>query len=136
MNKQDKIRAFNPNEPALNSNLFGLPFDADECDIHVLPAPWEVTVSYGAGTVDCPREVKAASAQVDMDGFDPSLFLNTGKPVPNGLSMAQFTYLLDAVVTSGRKIIGGDLVEVAPGKGQWDANVGARVLFAISHRLA
>ncbi|MDE0986137.1 MAG: arginase family protein [Schleiferiaceae bacterium] len=120
----------------MNSNLFGLPFDADECDIPVLHAPWDLTVSYGAGTVDCPREVKPASAQVDMNGFDPSLCSNTGTPVPDGLSMAQFTYLLDAVVASGRKIIGGDLVEVAPGKGQWDANVGARVLFAISHRLA
>lgn len=120
----------------MNSNLFGLPFDADKCDIHVLPAPWDLTVSYGAGTVDGPREVKAASAQVNMDGFDPSLCSNTGTPVPGGFSMAQFTYLLGAVVASGRKIIGGNLVEVAAGKVQWDANVGARVLFAISHRLA
>ena len=73
---------------------------------------------------------------VDIDGFDPSLCPSTGTPVPGGLSIAQFTYLLDAVITSGRKIIGGDLVEVVPGKGQWDANVGARVLSAISHRLA
>ena len=340
MNKQEKIKSFNPNEPALNSNLFGLPFNEDECDIHVLPAAWEVTVSYGAGTMEGPTEVAIASAQVDLydegypkgwergiwmldidqewlvkgedlrllatrylqayelgeigpkelkiqknineqcglfhfwiqkqtavilrkgkraillggdhstslgtirahkehygdfgvlqidahadlrpsyegfeyshasimynvlqehlatsltivglrdychqeadliasdnrinaftdrgmnkalfagqtwtqvcrsvvntlpdhvylsvdiDGFDPSLCPSTGTPVPGGLSIAQFTYLLDAVIASGRKIIGGDLVEVVPGKDQWDANVGARVLSAISHRLA
>ena len=73
---------------------------------------------------------------VDIDGFDPSLCPNTGTPVPGGLSVAEFLYLLDAILATGRKIIGADLVEVAPGKEEWDANVGARVLYAISHRLA
>src|SRR6056300_510156 len=66
MDKEAKIVAFDPNEPALNTHLFGLPFDADECDIHVFPAPWEVTVSYGAGTAEGPAEVEVASAQVDL----------------------------------------------------------------------
>lgn len=340
MSKQDKIRLFDPNEPALNDHLFGLPFDEDECDIHVLPAPWEVTVSYGAGTAEGPEEIAAASGQVDLyderfpegwqrgiwmhevdegwakksadlrgqattyieayerdeveaaelkildrindecgnfhrwverkskqildadkrlillggdhstslgalraskakygdfgilqidahadlrpayegfeyshasimynalnedlassltivglrdychqeadfiaqdsrvtaftdhgmkkvmydgqtwsrvcrniidtlpenlylsvdiDGLDPSLCPGTGTPVPGGLSMSEFIYLLDAIVATGRKIIGADLVEVVPGEGQWDANVGARVLWSISHRLA
>ena len=39
MDKEAKIVAFDPNEPALNTHLFGLPFDADECDVHVFPAP-------------------------------------------------------------------------------------------------
>jgi len=331
---------FDPNEAALNNHLFGLPFDEDECDIHVLPAPWEVTVSYGAGTAQGPEEIRSESAQVDLydekfpkgwqrgiwmheidegwaaksdrlrekaekyleayergevdtaelklldeindgcgnfhrwverksdkmlsqdkrlillggdhstslgalraskkkydnfgvlqidahadlrpayegfeyshasimynglkeelmesltivglrdfchqeaevirsesnihaftdkamnqalfagqtwtqvcrnivntlpdqvylsvdiDGLDPSLCPNTGTPVPGGLSMAQFLFLLDAVVESGRKFIGADLVEVSPGNDAWDANVGARVLYAISHRLS
>jgi agmatinase len=73
---------------------------------------------------------------VDIDGLDPSLCPNTGTPVPGGLSMAQFLFLLDAVVESGRKFIGADLVEVSPGNDAWDTNVGARVLYAISHRLS
>jgi agmatinase len=73
---------------------------------------------------------------VDIDGFDPSLCPSTGTPVPGGLSMNQFSFLLDAILATGRKIIGADLVEVAPGANDWDANVGARVLYAISHRLA
>jgi agmatinase len=340
MSKEAKIAMFDPNEAALNNHLFGLPFDEDECDIHVLPAPWEVTVSYGAGTAQGPEEIRAESAQVDLydekfpqgwqrgiwmhevdegwaaksdqlrekaekyleayereevdaaelklldeindgcgnfhrwverkcdkivrqdkrlillggdhstslgalraskkkygnfgvlqidahadlrpayegfeyshasimynglkeelmesltivglrdfchqeaemigsesnihpftdkamnqalfagqtwtqvcrnivntlpdqvylsvdiDGLDPSLCPNTGTPVPGGLSMAQFLFLLDAVVESGRKFIGADLVEVSPGSDAWDANVGARVLYAISHRLS
>jgi len=340
MTKQEKIAAFDLNEPALNENLFGLPFEKEECDIHVLPAPWEVTVSYGAGTAEGPACITEASSQVDLyderypngwqrgiwmhevdatwatknealraeaasyiqsyeqeaidegtteqlehinsvcgqfhhwvyeqsaqilkqgkrlillggdhstslgalraskehygdfgilqidahadlrpayegftyshasimwnalqedlasqltivglrdychqeaefiakddrvtaftehgmrkvmfdgqtwsrvvrniidtlpeniylsvdiDGFDPSLCPNTGTPVPGGLTLSEFLYLLDAILATGRKIIGADLVEVAPGNDEWDANVGARVLYAISHRLA
>jgi agmatinase len=73
---------------------------------------------------------------VDIDGLDPALCPGTGTPVPGGLSMGQFLHLIDAVVASGRKIIGADLVEVVPGENQWDANVGARVLYALSHRLS
>lgn len=340
MSKEAKIAMFDPNEAALNNHLFGLPFDEDECDIHVLPAPWEVTVSYGAGTAQGPEEIRSESAQVDLydekfpegwqrgiwmheidegwaaksdglrekaekyleayergevdtaelklldeindgcgnfhrwverksdkilsqdkrlillggdhstslgalraskkkygnfgvlqidahadlrpayegfeyshasimynglkeelmesltivglrdfchqeaemiqsesnihaftdkamnqalfagqtwtqvcrnivntlpdqvylsvdiDGLNPSLCPNTGTPVPGGLSMAQFLFLLNAVAESGRKFIGADLVEVSPGNDAWDANVGARVLYAISHRLS
>jgi len=35
-------------------------------------------------------------------------------------------------VRSGRRIVGCDLNEVAPGpKGDWDANVGARLLYKL-----
>jgi agmatinase len=39
------------------------------------------------------------------------------------------------LVKSGREIIGFDLVEVAPGSGddEWDANVGARVLYRVAN---
>ena len=41
-------------------------------------------------------------------------------------------YLLFKVVDSGKKIIGFDLNEVAPGpSGDWDANVGARALWEL-----
>lgn len=66
---------------------------------------------------------------IDIDGFDPSLCPNTGTPVPGGLVLEQFYYLLRLIVSSGRRIIGFDLVEVAPGEDEWDANVGARLLY-------
>lgn len=65
----------------------------------------------------------------DIDGLDPALCPNTGTPVPGGLSFQQAVLLLHMLATSGRKIIGFDLCEVAPGpENDWDANVGARIL--------
>lgn len=68
---------------------------------------------------------------VDIDGLDPTLCPHTGTPVPGGLSFAELSALLGGVVRSGRRIVGMDLVEVAPdlSGGQWDGNVGARVLY-------
>ncbi len=67
----------------------------------------------------------------DIDGLDPTLCPHTGTPVPGGLSFAEAMTLLEAVVDSGRRIVGFDLNEVAPGPegDEWDANVGARVLY-------
>ncbi|MCB0483368.1 MAG: agmatinase family protein [Flavobacteriales bacterium] len=68
----------------------------------------------------------------DIDGLDPSLCPNTGTPVPGGLSFDEVVFLIQQVRTSGRQIIGFDLNEVSPGPhGDWDANVGARVLFEL-----
>lgn len=68
----------------------------------------------------------------DIDGLDPKLCPNTGTPVPSGLSYAQVTYLIQKIVKSGKKIIGFDLSEVSPGNDEWDANVGARILYMLS----
>jgi agmatinase len=73
----------------------------------------------------------------DIDGLDPKLCPNTGTPVPGGLGFEQALYLIKAVVTSGRKIIAFDLNEVAPGQDdEWDANVGARLLYRIANLAA
>jgi len=65
----------------------------------------------------------------DIDGLDPELCPNTGTPVPGGLDFHQSIYLIKKVATSGRKIISFDLNEVSPGSSDWDANVGARLLY-------
>jgi agmatinase len=70
----------------------------------------------------------------DVDGLDPSLCPHTGTPVPGGLSFAEATALLRGIVESRRRIVGFDLDEVAPdpeGRSEWDANVGARVLYKL-----
>lgn len=69
----------------------------------------------------------------DIDGLDPSLCPNTGTPVPGGLGFNQASLLLQVLAESGRTVVGFDLVEVAPspGGGEWDANVGARVLYKL-----
>ncbi len=72
----------------------------------------------------------------DIDGLDPSQCPHTGTPVPGGLTFAQATFLIGAVVRSGRRIVGFDLNEVAPGDhgDEWDANVGARLLYKLIGR--
>jgi len=70
----------------------------------------------------------------DIDGLDPSLCPHTGTPVPGGLSFEQAGLLLAVLRESGRVVVGFDLVEVAPGPAgepEWDANVGARVLYRL-----
>lgn len=71
MNKPDKILTFDPNGFAESTELFGLPFSADESQVWVLPVPWEVTVSYQPGTANGPSAIKEASLQVDL--YDPYL---------------------------------------------------------------
>lgn len=72
----------------------------------------------------------------DIDGLDPKLCPNTGTPVPGGLEYHQVMYLFKEVVKSGRQIIGFDLNEVSPGEDEWDANVGARILYQMGNLMA
>jgi len=65
----------------------------------------------------------------DIDGLDPTLCPGTGTPVPGGLSWNEAIGLLRALVRAGKTIVGLDLCEVAPGETEWDANVGARLLY-------
>jgi agmatinase len=74
----------------------------------------------------------------DIDGLDPKLCPNTGTPVAGGLEYEQAAYLIQRVAQSGKTIIGLDLNEVAPGPDgdEWDANVGARMLFRMCNLMA
>ena len=75
---------------------------------------------------DLPQNVYIS---FDIDGLNPKLCPNTGTPVAGGLEFEQTLFLIKKLVRSGRKIIGFDLNEVAPGNDDWDANVGARLLY-------
>jgi agmatinase len=80
---------------------------------------------------DLPQNVYVS---FDIDGLQPDLCPNTGTPVPGGLTFDHAASLIAAIGESGRKIVGFDLNEVAepePGQGEWDANVGARMLFKL-----
>lgn len=65
----------------------------------------------------------------DVDGLDPSLCPRTGTPVPGGLSWQQALLLLQ-LLAEDHQVVGFDLVEV--GDGEWDANVGARLLYKLA----
>lgn len=75
---------------------------------------------------------KKVYVSFDIDALSIENCPSTGTPVPGGLTFNEAVYLLNAVAESGRRIVGFDLCEVAPGReGKWDAIVGARVLFKL-----
>ncbi len=97
---------------------------------------WAEAMANGTSFTDLARGTVAMLPEhiyisFDIDALDPSLCPHTGTPVPGGMSFNQATLLLDALKQSGKKVIGFDLVEVCPGEDEWDANVGARVLYKL-----
>lgn len=65
---EEKI--FNPDGVGVdNGAYFGLPFDTHHAELVLLSAPWDVTVSYGAGTAFAPDAIIEASTQLDF--YDP-----------------------------------------------------------------
>ncbi|MGA1933368.1 agmatinase family protein [Arcobacter sp. YIC-464] len=68
---------------------------------------------------------------IDIDGLEPLNCPNTGTPVPGGLRYSELEHLIFMVVKSGRNIIGFDLCEVGTSDDEWDANVGARILYQL-----
>ena len=71
----------------------------------------------------------------DIDGMDPKLCTNCGTPVPGGFDTEQIFYLLKKLIESGRRFIGFDLDEIGIGQTDWDANVGARILWKLCNFL-
>lgn len=53
-----------------NGTYFGMPFKPEEADLVLISAPWDVTVSYGAGTSYAPDALIEASTQLDF--YDPA----------------------------------------------------------------
>jgi agmatinase len=82
---------------------------------------------------DLPNDVYIS---FDIDGLNPKLCPNTGTPVPGGFELEQVMFLIKKLVISGKKIIGFDINEVSPGKDEWDANVGARLLYHLCNWMA
>lgn len=71
----------------------------------------------------------------DIDGLDRKLCPHTGTPVPGGFETEEVYYIFRKVIESGRQIVGFDLVEVGISDSDWNANVGARVLFKLCNLL-
>ncbi len=112
--KKEKGRISMFKDYDIRKDLFNGVTWAKKCDEIVKKLPKNVYISF------------------DIDGLVPYLSPNTGTPVLGGFTLDEITFLIEKIVISGRKIIGFDLCEVAPGVGdQWDGNVGARVLYKL-----
>ncbi len=59
---------------------------------------------------------RAVYISFDVDGLDPSVMPATGTPVPGGLTWYQAQELMRRAL-AGRRLIGGDVVELAPRAG-------------------
>jgi agmatinase len=105
-------------------------FDSD------LKAEWYAGKTWAG---QCEQIIKELPPHIyisfDIDGLDPKLCPHTGTPVPGGFDWGHISYLLQRIVHSGKKIIGFDLCEVS-GEAEWDASVGARVLWELSNAAA
>jgi agmatinase len=101
-------------------------YDPDLAERRFDGVPWNHQVD--AMISGLPRDVYLS---FDIDGLDPVLCPHTGTPVPGGLSFQEAVALISGVVRSGRRIVGFDLTEVTPDPegGEWDGNVGARLLY-------
>jgi agmatinase len=77
-----------------------------------------------------PREVYVS---FDIDGLTSEHCPHTGTPVPGGLTFPEVCHMLELLASSGRRVIGFDLSEVAPGApgDEWNGSVGARVLYKL-----
>ncbi len=64
------LQNYDPSGVGVVGRLFGLPFDYDSANLIVLGVPWEVTVSYSAGTARGVEAVLNASTQLDLFDFD------------------------------------------------------------------
>lgn len=113
INTDPRIRCFTDTE--VRGNLFEGKTWKRQCEEIIATLPQNVYISF------------------DIDGLSPDLCPNTGTPVPGGISFREIDYLLNILALSNKKIIGFDLCEVSPGTvDEWDANVGARILYKIS----
>lgn len=72
----------------------------------------------------------------DIDALDPRFCPNTGTPVPGGLDYQEAVLIILELINSKKKLVGFDLVEVAPHpkdkSNEWDANVGMRLLYKMT----
>ena len=66
------LSLFNPNDASNpDNNIFGLPFTEDDARLVIVSVPWEVTVSYNAGTARATDHIFKAALQVDL--FDAEM---------------------------------------------------------------
>jgi agmatinase len=112
INNDPRIRCFTDIE--LRRNIFEGKSWKRQCEEIISSLPNNVYISF------------------DIDGLSPELCPNTGTPVPGGISFREMDYLIFLLASSNKKIIGFDLCEVSPGDhDEWDANVGARILYKL-----
>lgn len=89
---------------------------------------------YGSDWIE--RVVDSLTGEVyitfDVDALDPSIMPATGTPEPEGLTYSECIQIARRVVESGRRIVGFDVVELAPIKSLHHPNLtAARLVYKL-----
>src|SRR4051794_7393355 len=123
------LSLFDPNSVGNpNNNIFGLPFLEEDARLVILPVPWEVTVSFSAGTARAPIQIFKASLQVDLfdvelkDAWKQGVFM---RPVDRKIMMKSdylrkeaelyINYIAEGEIVSDNKFMTKTLKEVNAG---------------------
>jgi len=104
---------FDPNAAAAaDAGIFGLPCTEEEAKIICIPATWDATTSYRAGTAKGPEAIFEASMQVDLyDGdvvkpYEAGIFMRPVSPAIKKLNAATRKQAEKIIAVGGD--IGGD----------------------------
>lgn len=92
----------------------------------------EDLVTGGIHAVDLPQDFpRDVYVSFDVDGLDPSVLPATGTPVPGGLGYYQALNLIRHAL-KGRRLVGFDVVELAPDAGTRASNfTSAQIVYAL-----
>lgn len=87
---------FDPNGVGVdNGNYFSMPFSPEEAALVLISAPWDVTVSYGAGTAYAPDAIIGASTQLDFyDAMAPDAWRDGIATAPVDYSIQELSQRL------------------------------------------
>ncbi|WP_195818665.1 agmatinase [Roseobacter sp. MH60115] len=100
------------------------------CEVFACDA--EALVTGAVQAVDLPTDFpEDIYVSFDLDGLDPSILPATGTPVPGGLGYYQSLNLIRHALT-GRRLVGFDVVELAPEPGSRVSNfTAAQIVYAL-----
>lgn len=132
INMGSQLSDFNPNGVGIvGSGFFSLPCDVESSMLAILSAPWDVTVSYGAGSAAAPAALCEASSQIDLyDDFAYNVWREGIATLPISDEIAQLSEQLRPAAV---RIIdhlegGGDLHDQAIAADLEAVNGGSRTL--------
>lgn len=69
---------FDPDAPSVGDRIYGLPFDAEDSGVILIPVPWDATTSYRDGAHSGPKAIQQASLQVERLDADFGLVYRHG----------------------------------------------------------
>ncbi len=116
------LNNFDPNGVGLrNGHFIGLPFSEEESKLVCISVPWDVTVSYQAGTSTGPENILQASSQLDLylrefpDTWREGIFVRPSDPewkTINSTLRAKAEQYIDFLESGGKFSEQEDMIDI------------------------